>query len=284
MVDTEGMARIVSAARAKRPVAGSVPPTAFLVLDTESVPDGRLIARVKYPGENLTPEEAIAKARDEARALSPTGSDFLPVSFQYPVAVSVIRVGADFRLQAVASLDAPHFRPREIVKKFWLGVGLYRAKMVSFNGRGFDLPLLELAAFRYGYSLRDHFALSRNRYGGNHLDLMDWLNNYGACRMAGGLDLLSKLIGKPGKMDVSGDQVYEMHRDGRHQDISDYCLCDTIDTYFVFLRTRVLSGDLTLEQERELVKQGREWLTAKAGEMPALNRYLANWGEWEPWP
>jgi predicted PolB exonuclease-like 3'-5' exonuclease len=284
MVDTEGMARIVSAARAKRPVAGSVPPTAFLVLDTESVPDGRLIARVKYPGENLTPEEAIAKARDEARALSPIGSDFLPVTFQYPVAVSVIRVGVDFRLQAVASLDAPHFRPREIVKKFWLGVGLYRAKMVSFNGRGFDLPLLELAAFRYGYSLRDHFAASRNRYGGNHLDLMDWLSNYGACRMAGGLDLLSKLLGKPGKMDVAGDQVYEMYRAGRHQDIGDYCLCDTLDTYFVFLRSRVLSGDLTLEQEHELVKQAREWLTAKASELPALSRYLANWGEWEPWP
>jgi 3'-5' exonuclease len=284
MVDTEGMARIVSAARARRAVAGSVPPTAFLVLDTESVPDGRLIARVKYPGENLTPEEAIEKARAEARALSPTGSDFLPVTFQYPVAVSVIRVGPDFRLQALACLDAPHFRPREIVKRFWLGVGLYRAKMVSFNGRGFDLPLLELAAFRYGCSLRDHFLTSRNRYGGNHLDLMDWLSNYGACRLAGGLDLLSKLLGKPGKMETAGDQVYEMHRAGRYQDISDYCLCDTIDTYFVFLRSRVLSGDLTLEQEHELVKQAREWLTGKATEFPALQHYLANWGEWEPWP
>jgi predicted PolB exonuclease-like 3'-5' exonuclease len=284
MVDTEAMARIVSAARAKRPVAGNVPPTAFLILDTESVPDGRLIAHVKYPGENLTPEEAIAKAQAEARSLSPTGSDFLPVTFQYPVAVGVVRVGPDFRLQAIASLDAPHFRPREIVKKFWLGVGLYRAKMVSFNGRGFDLPLLELAAFRYGYSLRDHLAGSRNRYGGNHLDLMDWFSNYGACRMAGGLDLLSKLIGKPGKMDVSGDQVYEMHRAGRLQDINDYCLCDTIDTYFVFLRTRVLSGDLAPEQEAELVRQAREWLTAKASELPAINRYLANWADGEPWP
>ncbi|HKI30737.1 MAG TPA: 3'-5' exonuclease [Gemmataceae bacterium] len=284
MVDTEGMARIVDAARAKRPVAGRVPPTAFLILDTESVPDGRLVARVKYPGEDLTPEEAIAKAQAEARERSLTGSDFLPVTFQYPVAVCVVRVGADFRLQAVTCLDAPLFRPREIVKKFWLGVGLYRAKMVSFNGRGFDLPLLELAAFRYGYSLRDHVAASRNRYNGNHLDLMDWLSNFGAYRLAGGLDLLSKLLGKPGKMEVSGDQVYEMHRAGRHQDINDYCLCDTLDTYFVFLRTRVLSGDLTLEQESQLVREAHEWLTAKASELPQLRPYLANWGDWEPWP
>jgi 3'-5' exonuclease len=284
MVDTEGMARIVSAARAKRPVAGSILPTAFLILDTESVPDGRLLARVKYPGENLTPEEAIARAQAEARELSLTGSDFLPVTFQYPVAVCVIRVGTDFRLQAVTCLDAPQFRPREIVKKFWQGVGHYRAKMVSFNGRGFDVPLLEMAAFRYGCSLRDHFAASRNRYSGNHLDMMDWLSNYGACRMAGGLDLLSKLLGKPGKMEVAGDQVYEMHRAGRHQDVNDYCLFDTIDTYFVFLRTRVLSGDLTLEQEHELVRQARDWLTAKTTDLPALHRYLANWGDWEPWP
>jgi predicted PolB exonuclease-like 3'-5' exonuclease len=284
MVDTEGMARIVEAARAKRPIAGSAPATAFLVLDTESVPDGRLVARVKYPGENLTPEEAIARAQAEARERSLTGSDFLPVTFQYPVAVCVVRVGTDFRLQAVTCLDTPQFRPREIVKKFWQGVGLYRAKLVSFNGRGFDLPLLELAAFRYGCVLRDHIASSRNRYNGNHLDLMDWLSNYGAYRLSGGLDLLSKLLGKPGKMEISGDQVYELYRAGRHQDINDYCLCDTLDTYFVFLRTRVLSGDLSLEQETQLVREARDWLTAKASELPQLSQYLANWGDWEPWP
>jgi predicted PolB exonuclease-like 3'-5' exonuclease len=206
------------------------------------------------------------------------------VTFQYPVAVCVIRVGADLRLQAMTCLDAPDFRPREIVSKFWRGVGLYKAKLVSFNGRGFDLPLLELAAFRYGCAAQGYFSGSRNRYGGNHLDLMDWLGNYGACRLAGGLNLLSKILGKPGKMEVSGDQVYEMHRAGRHQDINDYCLFDTIDTYFVFLRTRVLSGDLSLEQEHQLVLQARDWLTAKAGELPALCQYLANWGDWEPWP
>jgi len=110
---------------------------------------------------------------------------------------------------------------------------------VTFNGRGFDLPLLELAAFRWGYSVRDHFYNSRNRFNGNHLDLFDWLSNYGACRLAGGLNLLAKLLGKPGKMEVAGDQVWNLHREGKLQEINDYCLCDTLDTYFVFLRTRV---------------------------------------------
>src|SRR5262249_57375289 len=142
----------------------------------------------------------------EAREASHGGSDFVPVAFQYPVAVSVVRVGADFSLQALACLDAPDYRPREIVRKFWLGVGRYRAKLVTFNGRGFDLPLLELAAFRWGFSVRDHFYNSRNRYNGNHIDLLDWLSNYGACRMAGGLNLLPKLLAKPGHIYVSAHQ------------------------------------------------------------------------------
>src|SRR5262245_47548331 len=175
------------AALAAPPDAG--PATSFLILDSESVPDGSLLAKVKYPGEDLSPEEAIARAQAEAREASRDGSNFLPVTFQIPVAVCVLRVAADFSLQALACLDAPEFRPREIVRKFWLGVSRYRAKLVSFNGRGFDLPLLELAAFRYGYSVREHFYNSRNRYNGNHIDIFDWLSNYGACRLTGGLNL-----------------------------------------------------------------------------------------------
>ena len=67
---------------------------------------------------------------------------------------------------------------------------------------------------------------------------MDWTTRFRSLRgFTGGLNLLAKLIGKPGKMDVSGEQVYEMYRDGRYQDINDYCMFDTLDTYFVFLRT-----------------------------------------------
>jgi predicted PolB exonuclease-like 3'-5' exonuclease len=256
---------------------GGEPATAFLVLDTESVPDGDLLARVKYPGANLTPEEAIERARAEARELSRDGSDFLPVTFQFPVAVCVLRVAADFTLQAVKCLDSPEYRPQEIVRQFWVGLARYKARLVTFNGRGFDLPLLELAAFRHGCCARDYFYNSRNRYNGNHLDLFDWLSNYGACRLAGGLNLLAKLLGKPGKMDVAGDQVYALYKEGRLRAINEYCLFDTLDTYFVFLRTRVLSGDLTAEHEMTLVKRARAWLAAKATEMPALRQYLENW-------
>lgn len=252
--------------------------TAFLVVDTESIPDGELLAKVKYPGDNLSPEDAVARAQEDARQSSYSGSDFVPVSFQTPVAVCVVRVGNDFSLQAVTALDAPHFRPREMVRKFWMGVELYgKAKLVTFNGRCFDMPMLELAAFRHGLSLRDYCQRNRNRFGGNHVDLLDWLTNYGACKLVGGLNLLAKMIGKPGKMDVAGDQVYRMYREGQFQQINDYCVFDTLDTYFVFLRTRVLTGDLTPDQEEDLVKRGREYLEGKVQELPALEQYLKGW-------
>jgi 3'-5' exonuclease len=258
--------------------------TTFLIVDTESVPDGRLLALSKYADESLSPEDAIDKAQAEAREKSRDGSDFLPVSFQYPIAVCVVRVANDFGLQAIKCLDAPQYRPREIVKDFWRGVGFYaKAKLVTFNGRGFDLPLLEMAAFRYGCCARDYFQNSRNRFNG-HIDLLDWLSNYGGARLSGGLNVLSKLLGKPGKMEMSGDQVYGAFRAGKLREINEYCMFDTLDTYFVFLRTRVLTGDITLEQEYDLTQRARAFLMTKVAELPALQQYLDNWADWSPWP
>ena len=266
------------------PVAG--PPqthTAFLVFDTESVPDGQLLARVKYPRETLTPEEAIDRARAEARECSRDGSDFLPVSFQVPVAVCVLRVGSDWTIQGLTCLDAPTFRPPEVVRQFWRGVAHYnRAKLVTFNGRGFDLPLMELAAFDHGCPAPGYFQNSRNRFGGMHIDLMDWLSNYGACRLAGGLSMMAQrgAGGSPagcGKLDVTGEQVYSLHKEGKLQEINDYCMFDTLDTFFVFLRTRVLMGEMSAEDEQALALRARLWLGQKVRELPALETYVAAW-------
>jgi len=253
--------------------------TRYLIVDTESVPDGELIAHVKYSGESLNAEQAIAKAQEEARQLSPTGSDFIPVSFQIPIAVCVVRVGADYSLQAFKCLDTPHYRPVEIVRQFWRGLedGYKGAGLVTFNGRGFDMPLLELAAFRHGISLCQYMQNSRKRFDSRHIDILDQFTNYGACRLYGGLNLMAKILGKPGKCGVAGNQVYQMHCDGRLAEINDYCLCDTLDTYFVFLRTRVLTGDLTLEREQQIVQKAREFLEDKAIDTPVLKEYLANW-------
>src|SRR5262249_39489241 len=152
-----------------------------------------------------------------------------------------------------------------------------KASLVTFNGRGFDMPLLELAAFRHGIAIKDYLQKSRNRFNGNQIDLLDWLNNFGGCRHVGGLNLLAKIIGIPGKMGIAGHLVYEMYRAGKIQEINDYCMFDTLDTYFVFLRTRVMTGDISPEQEHDLVARAHDFLTTKAADLPALSRYLDGW-------
>ena len=263
----------------------------YLVFDIESVADGDLIAQTRYAGERLSPEEAIARYREEL--METRGSDFIPYTYQIPVSVVAAKVDAEHRLMDIAALDEPHYRPPEITHKFWRGWERYRQPTwVSFNGRGFDMPLMELAAFRYGVSLPSWFNIharsweqNRARYNvDSHLDLHDLLTNFGASRFNGGLNLAANLIGKPGKMQVQGYMVQDLYNEGRIADINDYCRCDVLDTYFVFLRAAVVLGDLTLEQEQERVEHVKQWLIEHRQERPVYNLYLDNWGDWEnPW-
>lgn len=260
---------------------------AYLVFDIETVPDGKLIGRTRYPELGLSPEEAVQRAREEARAASSSGSDFLSLSLQIPVAVCVGSVDERFHLLDLVCLDEPHFRMRELVSVFWRGVAKHRAKLVSFNGRGFDVPVLELAAFRYGFPVPHHFASPkgpRYRYGDAHIDLMEFFTNHAAYRLVGGLNLLAKLLGKPGKMAIKGSDVYDLVQAGNLRAVNDYCMFDVLDTYFVFLRSRVLTGELPPEREAELVGSTRAWLEQQAESKPHLKLYLDHWGDEQPWP
>ena len=263
----------------------------YFAFDIESVTDGALVSRLRYPGEQLSPAAAVRKYRDEL--LAKHESDFVPYTFQLPISVAVAKISADYQLVDLVLLDEPQFRPHILTEHFWRGWEKYRRPtLVSFNGRGFDIPLLELAAYRYGISVPAWFNLSaksfdqyRNRYNLDaHIDLHELLTNFGATRFNGGLNLAANLIGKPGKMDVQGYMVQDMYDAGKLAEINDYCRCDVLDTYFVFLRSRVLLGELSLDEEQGLVAQTKTWLTRKVPETPIFKEYLARWGDWQnPW-
>jgi predicted PolB exonuclease-like 3'-5' exonuclease len=263
----------------------------YLAFDIESVADGELVSKLRYPKEGLSPAVAVRRYRDELMAKFE--SDFIPYTFQVPISVAVGKISADYRLLDIAVLDEPQFRPHVITEHFWRGWERYRRPtLVSFNGRTFDIPLLELAAFRYGLSLPGWFNLGaksfeqyRNRYNLDaHIDLQELLTNFGSTRFNGGLNLAANLLGKPGKMDVQGAMVQDMFDAGQIQEINDYCRCDLLDTYFVFLRTRVVCGDLTLDEEQGLIGETRSWLIGRAKESAAYRAYLERWGDWQnPW-
>lgn len=261
----------------------------YLIFDIEAIADGELVSKIRYPKEGLAGPAALARYR--AELLADTGKDVLPVTYMLPISVAVAKVDAEYRLLDLAVLDAPQFRPHVIARHFWQGWNGYgRPTLVSFNGRGYDLPVLELAAYRYGYSVPAWFNVearsfeqARNRYNNEtHLDLFDLMSNYGAARLSGGLNLLANLIGKPGKSGVDGSQVQDMYDRGESVAINDYCRCDVLDTYFVFLRTRVLLGKLTLDAERQLVDDTKIWLQEQSTTIPVYAHYLSHWGDWHP--
>jgi len=266
-------------------------PIRYLVFDIETVADGELVSKLRYGGEHLDARAAVDRYRGEL--MEKYGKDFIPYTFQVPISVAVGKVGDDFRLQELVVLDEPHFRPHIITEKFWRGWERYRRPtLVSFNGRTFDIPLLELAAFRYGVAAPGWFRSNcpsyeqpRNRFNqSSHLDLQEVLTNFGSTRFTGGLNLAANLLGKPGKMDVQGHMVQDLFNEGRLKEINDYCRCDALDTYFVFLRTRVVLGELKLADEQQIIADTRLWLEQQTDDHPALLDYLEHWGDWpDPW-
>ncbi len=268
----------------------SDPSVTYLAFDVETVADGALVARIRYPGQQLSPQQAVARYREELMAKYE--NDFIPYTFQVPISVAVGKISAAYRLLDVAVLDEPQFRPHVITEHFWRGWDRYRRPtLVSFNGRTFDIPLLELAAFRYGVGVPGWFNVGaksfeqyRNRFNLDaHFDLQEILTNFGSTRFTGGLNLAANLLGKPGKMDVEGHMVQDLYDAGKVAEINDYCRCDVLDTYFVFLRTRVMFGEISLDHEQGLIGETHAWLKKRAAQ-PSFATYLERWGDWpNPW-
>jgi predicted PolB exonuclease-like 3'-5' exonuclease len=149
-------------------------------------------------------------------------------------------------LEEIEVLRADERGEAEVVREFWRRLDPFEGTLVSFNGRGFDLPVLELQALRHGcpapryFGERNGLRARHNR----HWDLYDWLTNNGASRLRGGFDLIAKLAGLPGKGAVSGADVQMLWERGRWEEIHRYCASDVLQTYFVFLRLEYLRGRL----------------------------------------
>jgi predicted PolB exonuclease-like 3'-5' exonuclease len=260
----------------------------YLLFDVESVADGSLIASTRYPGLELSPDEASERFRFEL--LKESGKDFIPYTYHFPVAVVIAKIREDYSLMEIVSLDEPQHRPQVITKYFWVGWERYaRPTLITFNGRSFDLPLMELSAYRYGVSIPAWFNIYdkafeqyRNRYNvSSHLDLHEILTNFGSSWFRGGLNLAAQLVKKPGKIDVQGNMVHELYKAGKLSEISEYCRCDVLDTYFVFLRSLLVMGRITAERETQLIEQVRNMLVEQSDAHPAYKLYLSHWGRLE---
>jgi predicted PolB exonuclease-like 3'-5' exonuclease len=225
---------------------------AFTVFDVETRIDKALLNTTLYRRDGLSDDEAFARTQEE---LAARGSGFFPLAFHVPVAIVVGEVGDDRILTGVHALGAPAFAEAGIVRDFWDRLEREGDALVSFNGRSFDLPVLELAALRHGCRIPRYFAAGYRDQDadGPHYDVYDFLTNQGAHGLRGGFQLVTRLIGLPGKGPTAGGDVQALWEAGRLADIVAYCRRDVIQTYFVFLRLELIRGRISSDQYQAAV-------------------------------
>jgi predicted PolB exonuclease-like 3'-5' exonuclease len=227
----------------------------YTIVDIETRIDKSLVRMVYFPRADLSEEDAYLQAGQRLQVEQ--GNDFFPLSFHVPISIAVGQVNDERVLVEVETVHKDDYSEEALVRTFWQRLERFPGTLVTFNGRNFDLPVLELQALKYGCQAPRYFSgKSRNRYvEEGHYDLCDFLTNYGVHRLRGGFNLLAKLIGLPGKTEVDGSMVQQLWQEGRLPAIHRYCRQDVIQTYFLFLRVELLRGRLTQAQYDYAVAQ-----------------------------
>ena len=218
----------------------------YLVFDIETRVDKALVKQLYDPEDALTLDQAYDKARDQILERSGQQSDFFPIPFHIPIAIATLQADENYRIRSLGCLGIDRFTEAELIARFWQ-IFDNAGTLVTFNGRGFDLPVLEIQGLKHGLSLPRYFAAgeSRQTYRGryseaHHMDLCDFLSNFGAAQRRGSLDVLARLIGLPGKYMIAGEDVEYLFRQGRLKEINQYCMTDALQTFLLFLRVELL--------------------------------------------
>lgn len=233
-----------------------------LVFDIETVPDLEAGRRI-HGLEGLSDDE-VAQAMASLRQQS-KGHDFQPAHLHRIVAISVVLRTKD-ELK-VLSLGEDGSSEAELIKKFYDGIDLYKPTLVSWNGGGFDLPVLNYRALRHGVVAKTFWDTSGEakwnsyigRYQFRHTDLMDVLALYQA-RNNAPLDEIAQMLGFPGKLGMDGSKVFEAYRAGKIGEIRAYCETDVLNTWLVYLRFQLLRGQLSADEHAQEIARARQFL------------------------
>ncbi len=251
-----------------------------LVFDIETVPDVEL-GRAIYSIEDLS-DAHVAKLM-QFKNKQDRGTDFLPLPQHRIVAISVLlRTGDELHLFSVGDPDSPE---AELIKRFFDGVERYVPELVSWNGSGFDLPVMHYRAMRHSITAAQYWEIGDDdrdfrynnylsRFHWRHIDLMDVIAGH---QMGGrsSLEQVALLLGFPGKLGMSGAKVWGKFQDGRIDEIRNYCETDVLNTYLVYLRFQLMRGILDKRRHDDEVARLRKKLSEDSS--PHLQEFLAAW-------
>jgi len=224
------------------------------VFDCETVPDVDLVkSEFQISGSDYDVSNKAFQMQEEK-----SGYSFLPIPFHQVVAISAVICDDYGKFEKVNSINGKN--EEEMIKNFLDFIDKKQPKLVSFNGRAFDMPMLMIRAMKYNLSCLAYFEKEnrelnknkwdnyRSRYSDRfHVDLMDHIGEFGAVRGLK-LDLLCKMAGLPGKYDVHGDEVTELYYNNEIEKIKEYCESDVLNTYWLYLKYELLKGLMSKEE------------------------------------
>jgi 3'-5' exonuclease len=255
-----------------------------LVFDIESIPDIEGLRALRGAPTDHTDEQVHAAWLEERKAKGQ--SDFMPLHLQRVLVIScVFRNAEGLRIHSFVDRDGQS--EGKVVQTFFHAVEKHTPQLVSWNGGGFDLPVLHYRGLRHGVEASKYWDLGEDdrefkwnnyisRYHMRHLDLMDLLAMYSPKNNAP-LDAMAKLCGFPGKLGMDGSQVYAQYLAGQTEDIRRYCETDVMNTYLVYCRFQKMRGGLTEAEYEQEIAMVKETLGNLAPSESHWDEYLAAW-------
>src|SRR5688500_12219831 len=261
-------------------------PWPVLVFDIESIPDIAGLRVLRDVPADVSDQQLYAAWLQERKDAGQ--SDFMPLYLQRVLVISCVFRNAD-GLRVHSVVDRDNASEGKVIQNFFNALDKHVPQLVSWNGGGFDLPVLHYRGLRHGVTADRYWCLGEgggpddrefkynnyiNRYHMRHMDLMDLLAMYQP-RASAPLDAMAKLCGFPGKLGMDGSAVYPAYLQGQVEDIRRYCETDVMNTYLLYCRFQKMRGGFTeVEYEREIVSV-REALASIAE--PHWAEYLQAW-------
>ena len=258
-----------------------------LVFDIETIPDVAGFSRLHDLDTKTLSASEIAEMALLARRQA-SGSDFMPLHLHRIVAISCVLRHSDATgcdQLKVWSLGEANSSESELIQRFYDGIERYTPQLVSWNGGGFDLPVLHYRALIHGITASRYWDWGDDdkdfkwnnylgRYHTRHLDLMDVLAMYQP-RACAPLDQMAKLCGFPGKLGMDGSKVFEAFQQGQIDEIRNYCETDVMNTWLVYLRFQKMRGILSEATYTAEIELARAAVTSSTASH--WHEFLAAW-------
>jgi len=262
-----------------------------IVFDIETVPDASAARRL-LGLYDLKDAEARDALSDYFLEKTEGRNDFPRQPFHQVAAISYAQLvfepgeeGPELVIRRIGSGGDVKSSERDLLEGFFGLIDKRAPRLVSFNGRGFDVPVLKYRAMVHGlscprwFSEGDRWNSYDSRYSHEyHVDLLEVLSDYGASARCS-MHEVATAFGIPGKLETAGDDVRGMFEAGQIEAIRNYCETDVCTTLLLFLRRQLFTGALSAGAYARSILGLRHYLESESAERPHLGEFLAAWAE-----